>query len=81
MTTKTHNRVFLRITEWPRIGFLSEIFEDTVFVHADRDGRLVADSMLNVRFRRGWEGPGSWRFGPLSVEYEEEVARKNWTGS
>jgi hypothetical protein len=70
--TEKRSRLLLKITGWPRIGFLSEIFEDAVFIHVVRDGRAVANSMLNVYFWRGWEGPQDWGWGRLSPAQEKE---------
>src|SRR5918992_3940606 len=66
--TEKRNRLLLKITGWPRIGFLSEVFDDASFIHVMRDGRAVANSMLNVYFWRGWYGPQGWRAGLLSAE-------------
>jgi hypothetical protein len=71
LLTEKRNRVLLKITGWPRIGFLSEIFEDAMFIHVMRDGRAVANSMLNVYFWRGWKGPQDWGWGELSPAQEE----------
>jgi omega-hydroxy-beta-dihydromenaquinone-9 sulfotransferase len=68
MLTPTRNRLLIKITGWPRIGFLSEIFEDAKFIHIVRDGRAVASSLLHVHFWRGWYGPQGWRAGLLSAE-------------
>jgi len=70
--TERRNRLLLKITGWPRIGFLSEVFEDARFIHVMRDGRAVANSMLNVYFWRGWKGPHDWGWGKLSPAREEE---------
>jgi hypothetical protein len=48
------------------------VFPDAKFIHIIRDGRAVANSLLNVNFWRGWEGPENWRLGPLSETYEKE---------
>jgi hypothetical protein len=68
MLTPAHNRLLVKITAWPRIGFLNEIFEDAKFIHIVRDGRGVASSLLHVDFWRGWYGPQAWRAGLLSPE-------------
>jgi hypothetical protein len=68
MLTPRHNRLLVKITGWPRIGYLNEIFEDAKFVHIVRDGRAVASSLLHVNFWRGWYGPHGWRAGLLSPE-------------
>ena len=70
--TEKRNRLLLKITGWPRIGFLSEIFEDASFIHVMRDGRAVANSMLNVYFWRGWKGPQDWGWGELSPAQKDE---------
>jgi sulfotransferase family protein len=68
MLTPSRNRLLIKITGWPRIGFLREIFEDAKFIHMVRDGRAVANSLLHVSFWRGWYGPQGWRSGLLSPE-------------
>jgi hypothetical protein len=70
--TEKRNRLLLKITGWPRIGFLSEVFEDARFIHVMRDGRAVANSMLNVYFWQGWKGPQNWGWGELSPAQKEE---------
>jgi omega-hydroxy-beta-dihydromenaquinone-9 sulfotransferase len=68
LLTPERNRMLVKITGWPRIGFLNEIFEDAKFIHIKRDGRAVASSLLHVGFWRGWYGPQGWRAGLLSPE-------------
>jgi omega-hydroxy-beta-dihydromenaquinone-9 sulfotransferase len=68
MLTRKRNRMLIKITGWPRIGFLDEIFPDAKFIHMLRDGRAVASSLLHVNFWRGWYGPQGWRAGLLSSE-------------
>jgi hypothetical protein len=46
LTTEQNDRLLLKITGWPRIGFLAEIFEGAKFVHVMRDGRAVINSQL-----------------------------------
>ncbi|HET6578839.1 MAG TPA: sulfotransferase [Gemmatimonadales bacterium] len=68
MLTRARDRLLVKITGWPRIGFLNGVFEDAGFVHIIRDGRAVANSLLHVNFWRGWQGPQGWRAGLLSPE-------------
>jgi hypothetical protein len=68
MLTADRHRLLIKITGWPRLGYLDEIFEDACFVHLIRDGRAVASSLLHVDFWRGWRGPQGWRAGLLSPE-------------
>ena len=70
--TEKRNRLLLKITGWPRIGFLSEVFEEARFIHVMRDGRAVANSMLNVYFWQGWRGPQNWGWGELSPAQKDE---------
>lgn len=65
-------RLLIKITGWPKIGFLREVFPDARFIHVVRDGRAVVNSHLNVDFWRGWQGPEQWRWGPLPPEYRDE---------
>ncbi|QYJ15082.1 hypothetical protein Rxycam_00894 [Rubrobacter xylanophilus DSM 9941] len=73
--TRRRNRFLAKITGWPRIGFLSEIFGDALFIHVVRDGRAVVNSLLEVDFWRGWGGPENWMWGELSLDQREEWER------
>ena len=64
-------QLLLKITGWPRISYLRDVFPSAKFVHVLRDGRAVAASLLHVAWWDGWLGPHSWRFGPLSPDQEE----------
>lgn len=77
LTTENRNRPLIKITGWPRLGFLDEVFDDAKFIHVIRDGRAVANSLINVDFWHGWSGPGKWRWGPLSSTYQKEWNRHN----
>jgi omega-hydroxy-beta-dihydromenaquinone-9 sulfotransferase len=70
MLTPKRHRFLAKLTGWSRLGFLNEIFEDAKFIHIVRDGRAVANSLLHISDWqwRGWYGPYSWRYGPLSPE-------------
>lgn len=66
MLTQTRNRLLIKITGWPRVGFLRQIFPDAKFIHILRDGRAVSASMLRQSWWHGWRGPENWRWGQLS---------------
>ncbi|HUR96265.1 MAG TPA: sulfotransferase [Gemmatimonadales bacterium] len=68
MLSARRDRMLIKLTGWSRIGFLNEIFGDAKFIHIVRDGRAVASSLLHINQWqwRGWYGPYSWRYGPLS---------------
>jgi hypothetical protein len=51
----------IKITGWPRMGYLHEAFPDARFVHVVRDGRAVVNSILQVDFWDGWRGTKGWR--------------------
>jgi len=72
MLTAKRNRLLLKITGWPRIGFLREMFPDAKFIHVLRDGRAVANSLLNQPWWRGWQGPESWRWGELTASQTQQ---------
>lgn len=76
LKTEKRNRLLVKITGWSRVGFLSEIFEDAKFIHVIRDGRAVANSLVNVNFWLGWQGDYKWRWGKLPSNY-----RKEWEDS
>lgn len=68
-------RLVLKVTGWPRAGFLRGIFPDGKFLHLVRDGRSVAESLLRMAWWKGWEGPENWRSGPLTREERETWRR------
>jgi hypothetical protein len=72
LVTPGRPRLLAKITGWPRLGFLHEVFPDARFVHVYRDGRAFANSLLQVDFWLGWRGPAQWRWGPLNEDQREE---------
>jgi hypothetical protein len=72
ITTSKRSRLLLKITGWPRIDFLREIFNDAIFINVVRDGRAVVNSMINVDWWWGWRGPQNWRWGELTPLQREE---------
>jgi hypothetical protein len=79
MLTRRRHRLLVKLTGWSRIGFLNEIFPDAKFIHIVRDGRAVASSLLHINSWqwRGWYGPYSWRYGPLSSDDQAAWDRAN----
>jgi hypothetical protein len=69
------NRLLIKITGWPRIGFLHEIFSDAKFINVIRDGRAVANSIINVNWWSGWKGPENWGMGELTQAQKKEWER------
>lgn len=69
MLNKKRDQFVLKVTGWPRIGFLKKIFDNAKFVHVVRDGRAVAHSLTNVDWWYGWKGPSNWRWGELDEQY------------
>ncbi|GAJ21506.1 unnamed protein product, partial [marine sediment metagenome] len=62
----------IKLTGWSRIEYIKELFPDAKFIHILRDGRGVANSLINVDFWKGWEGPHKWRWGMLNEEKMKE---------
>src|SRR5262245_59764101 len=57
MQTSKRRRLDAKITGWPRLGYLQQIFGDAKFIHLVRDGRAVVNSRLQESWWPGWEGP------------------------
>jgi len=51
----------IKITGWPRMGYLREAFPDAKFIHVVRDGRAVVNSIMQIDFWEGWRGTKGWR--------------------
>lgn len=75
MLTQKRRRLLIKVTGWPRIGFLKEIFPDAKFIHIYRDGRAVVNSLLAVTWWSGWRGPANWRWGELTPAQSEKWER------
>ncbi len=56
-------------TGFARTRFLDAIFPDAHFVHVYRDGRAVANSLVQAGW---WKGLDSWRWGEMNSEYMQE---------
>jgi hypothetical protein len=65
--------IFLhKFTGWPRARFIQAVFPGALFVHVIRDGRAVANSLLQMPWWAGYRGPEAWGWGPLPELYEKE---------
>jgi hypothetical protein len=73
MLTPRRRRLLVKLTGWPRMGFLKRMFPGALFIHMVRDGRAVVNSLLNVDFWQGWGGPARLGLEPLS-----ETERDEW---
>ena len=61
-----------KFTGWPRARFIDTVFPSARFVHVIRDGRAVANSLLQMPWWQGYRGPAAWGWGPLPERYEKE---------
>jgi hypothetical protein len=61
-----------KFTGWPRAGFLDAALPEPRFVHIVRDGRAVANSLVQMPWWDGYGGPSRWSWGPLPSRYEVE---------
>jgi hypothetical protein len=77
LVTKKRNRLLLKLTGWPRIGFFKEIFPTSKFIHIIRDGRAVVNSTINTDWWEGWTGPHRWGWGKLSYKEKKEWEKYN----
>ena len=77
LTTEQRNRLLIKITGWPRMGLLNEIFPDAKFIHIVRDGRAVANSIINIDWWEGWTGDKNWRWGELTDEQKATWEKHN----
>ena len=58
-----------KFTGWPKARFLHRVFPKASFVHLVRDGRAVANSLIQRRWWSGFGGPEAWGWGPLPEAY------------
>lgn len=69
------DRFMTKYTGWSRIEFIRAIFPDARFIHIVRDGRAVAYSYTTMPWWDGWGGVANSRWGPLSEEALDALAR------
>jgi omega-hydroxy-beta-dihydromenaquinone-9 sulfotransferase len=61
ITNGSRYRFLAKITGWPRIRYLREIFPNSLFIEVTRSPYAIASSLLDVEFWDGWRGPPQWR--------------------
>jgi hypothetical protein len=61
-----------KFTGWPRAGFVEAALPQARFVHVVRDGRAVANSLVQMPWWDGYGGPSVWSWGPLPPRYQAE---------
>ena len=67
--TRKRQRFLAKITGWPRVLYLREIFPSASFIEVSRDPCAVATSLLEVPFWDG-RGPPNWRRGALPPDLQ-----------
>ena len=61
-----------KFTGWPRLGFLHQVFPEAKFLHVVRDGRAVANSLVQMPWWYGYLGTSNWKFGALPDAYQQQ---------
>jgi len=61
LTVESRPTPLIKITGWPRMGYLLKAFPDARFIHVVRDGRAVVNSIMQIDFWEGWKGTKGWR--------------------
>lgn len=77
MRFQAKDRFIAEYSGWSRISFMKSIFPNAKFIHIIRDGRAVANSLINVGWWNGWEGIHKWRWGvpePCMLEKLEKYS-------
>ena len=73
------NRFIAEYSGWSRIDFIKKIFPDAVFIHIVRDGRAVANSLINVKYWNGWRGTSNWLWGEPTGDCKEYLEKYNYS--
>ena len=77
MGTPTRHRVVAKITGWPRVRYLREIFPGALFIEVQREPCATASSLLEVAFWDGWRAAPGWRRGPLPPDLDALWRQEN----
>src|SRR5688572_3208191 len=70
ITNRRRHRFLAKITGWPRVRYLHEIFPQALFIEVTRNPFATACSLLEVQFWDGWRGPPTWRRGSLPADLD-----------
>ncbi len=70
LTVSGRPHPLIKITGWPRMGYLLEAFPDAKFIHIVRDGRAVVNSIMQIDFWEGWKGTKGWRGHEMSPDQQ-----------
>jgi len=63
--TRRRSTLVLKVTGWPRIGYLDALLDHPRFIHLVRDGRAVATSLLGQEWWWGHRWRERWQLGDL----------------
>lgn len=72
-------RFIAEYSGWSRIEFLKKIFPNALFIHIIRDGRAVANSLINVDYWNGWGGINKWLWGEPDHECKEFLKKYKYS--
>ena len=72
-------RFIAEYSGWSRIAFLRSIFPGARFIHIVRDGRAVANSLMNTDWWAGWEGVYKWRWGVPDSDLLERLRQYDFS--
>ena len=70
LTIPSRPTPLIKITGWPRMGYLLKAFPDARFIHVVRDGRAVVNSIMQIDFWQGWKGTKGWRGLDMTPEQQ-----------
>jgi omega-hydroxy-beta-dihydromenaquinone-9 sulfotransferase len=74
---QSKDRFIAQYSGWSRINLIKKIFPDAKFIHLIRDGRAVANSLINYDGWGGQEGVYKWRLGHIPNSTEKEFLEEN----
>lgn len=72
-------RFLAEYSGWSRIPFMQAVFPNAQFIHIVRDGRAVANSLINVDYWMGWGGVHKWRWGMPNEDSRAQLEKHNYS--